>query len=236
MKYCRFCGQQIDDDSVFCSVCGKNLGTEAQAAPVNESQVPVKAEKVQDKLRHIAAKVVPFLKKPYLWGGIAVVAVAVAAVWFLMVSNCNYSGCNNKPVSGSDYCYTHKCAVATCNSSHYSYSNYCYYHYLLYDDDAGSSGSYVSSSDLVISSPSITSGYSYTYAEGTIKNNSSSTVEYVKIKGAFTDSSGNVIDTDWTYAVGSEGLAPGESCKWKMSVDKDYRITKCKVSIMDFDY
>ena len=45
---------------------------------------------------------------------------------------------------------------------------------------------------------------------------------------------GKVIDTDWTYAVGSEGLGPGESCKWKMSVEKDLSIKDCDVSIMDY--
>ena len=25
--YCRFCGRQIEDDSSFCTYCGKNLST-----------------------------------------------------------------------------------------------------------------------------------------------------------------------------------------------------------------
>ena len=30
------------------------------------------------------------------------------------------------------------------------------------------------------------------------------------VNGKFKNSSGTILDTDWTYAVGSEGLEPGE--------------------------
>lgn len=67
-------------------------------------------------------------------------------------------------------------------------------------------------------------------------SSSNSTVSFVKIKGAFKDYSGIVIDTDWTYAVGTDGLAPGESCKWEMAVKKDSAIVSCDVTVIDFDY
>ena len=56
----------------------------------------------------------------------------------------------------------------------------------------------------------------YPYVSGTAKNNSTKTVKFIKIKIALKDVSGNVIDTTWTYAVGSEGLAPGETTQWKV--------------------
>lgn len=68
-----------------------------------------------------------------------------------------------------------------------------------------------------------------------MKNTGTKTYYYVEVKGSFKDSSGNVLDTDWTYAAGSEGLAPGESSSFRLSVDKDYDITDCSVSILDFD-
>ena len=146
-------------------------------------------------------------------------------------------GCNNKAISGMGYCYTHKCAVTDCNSKRYGYSNYCYSHYLLYDDDASSLNTpQVYSYELKISNVTLSSNSSYTIAEGTITNNSDQTVSFVKIKGSFENSSGTVVDTDWTYAVGLEGLAPGESCTWRMSVKKDYSIKDCTISILDFDY
>lgn len=76
---------------------------------------------------------------------------------------------------------------------------------------------------------------SYNVCVGKVKNTGEKTYYYVKVKGSFKDSSGNVLDTDWTYAVGSEGLAPGESSSFRLSVDKDRDIINCSVSILDFD-
>lgn len=57
-------------------------------------------------------------------------------------------------------------------------------------------------------------GTSNPYVSGTATNNSSKTVEFIKIKVALKDSSGKVTNTVWTYAVGAEGLAPGETTQW----------------------
>ena len=170
-------------------------------------------------------------------GVLLLVAIITVIAVIVEKNNCNYSSCNNKTVSGSDYCYSHKCSISTCTSAQKYNSNYCYWHSYLYDEDTSSSYSnYVSSSDLKITVGTITHNSVFTEVTGTITNNSDSEVSYVQIKGSFKNSSGTVIDTDWTYAVGSEGLAPGESCKWSMSVDKDYSIKQCSVSILDFDY
>ena len=85
-------------------------------------------------------------------------------------------------------------------------------------------------SDLKVSSNS-----SYTICTGTLKNTGKKTYDFVEVKGAFKDSAGNVIDTDWTYAVGSEGLAPGEATTFRMSVTKNSKITSCSVSIIDYN-
>ena len=53
------------------------------------------------------------------------------------------------------------------------------------------------------------------YVEGTITNNSDATVKFVEVKVTFYND-GKVTDTDWTYAVGAEGLEPGESSQWKI--------------------
>lgn len=74
---------------------------------------------------------------------------------------------------------------------------------------------------------------SYTVCTGTVKNTGKKTYEFVKIKGSFKNSSGTVLDTDWTYAVGAEGLAPGESKTFRMSVPKDSSIRSCSISIMN---
>ena len=79
------------------------------------------------------------------------------------------------------------------------------------------------------------SSSSYVKCTGKVKNTGKKTYTFVKVKGAFKDSKGNVVDTDWTYVVGSEGLAPGESSSFSMSVKKDYSIESCSVTILDYD-
>ena len=102
---------------------------------------------------------------------------------------------------------------------------------------SGTSGSSYESaySALKISGVSVTSNSSYTVCTGTITNTGKKTYKFVQVKGAFKNSSGTTIDTDSTYAVGSEGLAPGESKTFRMSVSKNYSISKCSVSIYDYD-
>ena len=53
------------------------------------------------------------------------------------------------------------------------------------------------------------------------------------MKVSFKNSSGTVIDTDWTYAVGGEGLEPGESKKFTCYVDYDSRVTNVTAEILD---
>lgn len=74
----------------------------------------------------------------------------------------------------------------------------------------------------------------YTVCTGIISNQGQHTYRFVSIKGGFSDFTGKVIDTDNTYAVGSEGLSPGESCTFRMSVPKNTDIKKCSISILDY--
>lgn len=86
---------------------------------------------------------------------------------------------------------------------------------------------------LKILNVSVTSNSSYTICTGTVTNNGEKSYDFVEVKGSFKDSSGTVLDTDWTYAVGSEGLDPGESTIFRLSVQKNSKITDCSVSFMD---
>ncbi len=94
----------------------------------------------------------------------------------------------------------------------------------------------VHSYELQISNKAISSSRSFTSVTGTVTNLSNQTVRFVEVKAAFKNSNGKTVDTDWTYAVGSEGLAPGESSKFEIMVDKDSSIKDCDVTIQDFDY
>lgn len=227
MRFCKYCGLQVPDDAEQCPGCGKDISKQVKVPDVQETP---KVSNIQDNLVDKKNKKLPII--------IILAIVAVIAVMVITNSGkCEVKSCDNKAISGMSYCYTHKCAVTSCDSKQYSYSNYCYSHYLLYDDDAQTSYTpKVYSYELKISNVTLSKNSSYTNAEGTITNNSDQTVSYVKIKGSFKNSSGTVVDTDWTYAVGSEGLEPGESCTWRMSVKKDTSIKECSVSILDFDY
>ena len=55
----------------------------------------------------------------------------------------------------------------------------------------------------------------------------------MKIKGSFKDKDGNVLDTDWTYVVGSEGLAPSETKTFEISVPSNSKIDSCSVSLIN---
>ncbi len=93
----------------------------------------------------------------------------------------------------------------------------------------------LNTSFLKISNTSLSSNSSYSVCTGTItiSSNSPYKYHYIKVKASFLNNSDTVIDTDWTYAIGSEWLDPGESSKFRLSVEKDYNISKCVVTIME---
>jgi hypothetical protein len=231
MKFCKYCGTQIDDASTVCPNCKKTLNSPKSSSLNSERKEETGTPPVKPSASPKISK-----KIGAIIGGAVLVVIILIVVIASGSGTCQAANCRNKPVSGSDYCYSHKCILSSCENQRNGYSNYCSLHYWLYDDNASTDTNYVSSTELEISGIKLSSKSNYTYAEGTITNNSDSTVKYVKIKGSFETSSGTVIDTDWTYAVGSEGLEPGESCKWKLSVSKDSSIKNCTVTILDFDY
>lgn len=225
MRFCKYCGAKVEDTAAICPACGKEIRNGSQT---KESGPPVSS------LRTSVNKIVGGSRR-WIYIGAGAAGILLLIVLVLLSGKCKSSGCRNRKAPGSNFCYNHKCDVPDCRKERLASSNYCYEHYLKYDleDEDTSSGAY--SWELKISDVKVYSEYSFTFAEGSLTNNSSSTVKYVKLKGSFKSRLGTVIDTDWTYAVGSEGLAPGETCKWKMSVAKDYDITDCDVTILDND-
>lgn len=178
MRFCKYCGTEISETDELCPNCGRNLKSNS----TNE------ATQKNSTINHIETVTKSIRKHPkFLFGIVALIVCALIVLIAVNPGKCKYSGCGNKAVSGSDYCYSHKCAVESCKDSRFLYSNYCYKHYLLYDDDAqeefGSDPVY--SHELKISNVKLSSNSSYTIAEGTITNNSDQTVSFVEIKGAF---------------------------------------------------
>lgn len=103
------------------------------------------------------------------------------------------------------------------------------------DNDNSYNTNSLNTSYLKISNISLSSNSSYNICTGsiTVSNNSIYKYHYIKVKASFLNKYGTVIDTDWTYAIGSEWLEPGESTKFRLSVEKDYNISKCVIKIME---
>jgi hypothetical protein len=87
---------------------------------------------------------------------------------------------------------------------------------------------------LEITVDGVSTNSAYTICTGSVKNNGEKTYTFIEVKGSFKDSSGNVVDTEWTFAAGIEGLAPGESADFRIFVDKNSRIDSCSVSLLHF--
>lgn len=84
-----------------------------------------------------------------------------------------------------------------------------------------------------ISDVKVTHSRNYAYCSGTITNTGTYSVKYVKVKAALKDSSGSTIDTDWTYAVDSSWLDPGESKSFEMMIkDENGKIKTAVVTVV----
>ena len=74
----------------------------------------------------------------------------------------------------------------------------------------------------------------YAYVTGSVRNNGRKTYEFIKVRAVLQDSSKSVVDTDWTYAIGGEGLRPNEETTFEMMIkDTNNRIKHVGVSLMD---
>ncbi|MBQ6236512.1 MAG: hypothetical protein IJK54_11405 [Clostridia bacterium] len=84
-----------------------------------------------------------------------------------------------------------------------------------------------------ISNVKVTHKGNYAYCSGTVTNTGTYSVKYVKVKAALKDSAGNTIDTDWTYAVDSAWLDPGESKNFEMMIkDENGKIKNAVVTVV----
>ena len=221
---CNKCGHKVKSGAAFCTHCGNRLNTDG---------LTQSAETIVDN--HAILHTIKRYKKYIIIGLIAVCTIGYffgvrcksglcllprrPGGEYCAIHTCRWDDCTNKTVAGKDYCYTH--APSTSHSYTYTPTPE------ISEENAEDA--------LKFSNIKVTNNRSYTVCTGKITNNGEKTYTFVKVKGKFETSSGTVIDTDWTYAVGAEGLAPGESTTFKMSVDKNSSIAKCSVEILDYD-
>lgn len=110
-------------------------------------------------------------------------------------------------------------------------------------DKNGSSSSSVGATqndiqnDLVLENKSLkaSADSDYAYYYGTVRNKGSVTHSFIKVTVTLYDEYGNVVNTDYGYAVGDEGLAPGEAKQFDIMVANNYHnIAHGKMRITDF--
>lgn len=225
--FCRKCGNQMSDDARFCDACGTEINPAASAQPQQSAAyTAVNTATVAKVMKLIGSK------------GFKIVAAVLAAVILISAifgggsaNRCAASGCRNDKKYG-EYCIEHVCMYGSCTSRR-TVGQYCSYHA---SSSNAAAPSYANpNTDLSFTNIQIEHNSSYTVVTGKVTNYGDVTYTFVKIKGTFKTSSGTVVDTDWTYAVGSEGLAPGETTTFRMSIPKDRTVTKCTISILDYD-
>lgn len=149
----------------------------------------------------------------------------------------SYSSRKSSSSSSSSSYSSTMCVESGCTQNRAPGSIYCAYHRDCQKSSSSSSSSsfrYPSASDLQISNVSVQTNSVVTYCTGTIKNNGKLAFEFVRVKGSFKDGAGNVIETGSSYAVGSEGLSPGESTSFRIQCARNPKVKSCDVEVYDF--
>lgn len=144
-----------------------------------------------------------------------IIAFLLAAVLCLSLCACGKSGGSSASSKSSSSSSSSSSSYSSGSSSvEMDHSTYC----LLY---------------MKVSDVEVTHKHNYTYVSGSITNNGDYRIKFVKVKASCKDASGKVVDTDWTYAVDSSWLEPGESNTFEMMIkDEDAKIKKADVSVV----
>lgn len=205
---CPECGRDnVSDSASNCPGCGYPINNIKTQVNSYESLTGIKSQVTNDSAQHSVAN----NKNVY----IGVVCAFVVIIIIISIISISEKEMNNKSMSS----YSNNNYSSNYSSpSKYSEDEMDYYRQR--------------NSDLSITVTDVYSNSSYTICEGKLTNNGSKKYEFIKLKGAFSDSSGTVLDTDWTYAVGSEGLSSGETTTFRLSVSKNRDIEECKVTFM----
>lgn len=227
--FCKYCGNPTEGDSQICDTCASIAGSIVDESGLSESEVDLISEseaKGSPPPEDGAKLKVP---KPLLVAVGVVIVIVLAIIIGYFATRCGHTGCYNYASCG-DYCEEHVCAMyPSCTSERASDSAYCYYHKGMLEELTSKSKN-ISVSDVRMQREKYSS---YVNVTGTVKNNGTVTFDFVRVKAAFKNSAGSVVDTDWTYAVGSEGLAPGESTTFELYVKDSGSISTVDVTVID---
>ena len=139
--YCKNCGNQIPDESVFCFKCGTKILVENTSfqPTLDESTelVSSNVEKMQAKETDLSNKVNEIEKRKrkgnskLRWVIIAISAIVLCIIICLVVNSalkCDFDYCNNFKTDGTDYCKQHACPVRYCYGAKNEDDFYCWFH------------------------------------------------------------------------------------------------------------
>lgn len=140
--FCRKCGNEIPDDSVFCLKCGtkveildNNEETEEGQTPEDRnSEINIQSDdnSSEEEQPNEQTESKPMNKK-MVYSIVGIVALMfVIIVVVVSISNnakkCSLGSCDNLKIEGSDYCPDHTCKKKGCTKSKSKYDKYCYTH------------------------------------------------------------------------------------------------------------
>ena len=194
---------------IKCGECGHSISDKASQCP--NCGNPIR--------REIKIKVPTFFQsvnKYILF--LIIVGIAVLAFICFLLTRCIIPNCFKGKYKGNDYCAEHMLL----------YDNSAYDITSTFDDNENKKNAYA---DLTLN---VTGLYDHQYCEGTISNQGRDTYYFVKVKASFKDSMGNVIETGDSYAVGNEGLAPGEKTSFYIYGNENRDIEDCSVEIYSY--
>lgn len=86
---------------------------------------------------------------------------------------------------------------------------------------------------MMVTGVTVTHRGNYTYVRGTLMNTGNQKIRFVKVKAVCKNYAGTIVDTDWTYAVDSAWMNPGERKTFEMMIsDSGNQIRTANVTVM----
>ncbi|MBM7598084.1 hypothetical protein JOC34_000441 [Virgibacillus halotolerans] len=99
-------------------------------------------------------------------------------------------------------------------------------------DDSNSENDESDDGQLELQDKSCTHDKGYMKTKGFIKNNDSKPHKHIRVEVDYLDADGNVVDSDWTYAVDSQELKPDGRKSYEITTPDNDKITECNQVIV----
>lgn len=138
--FCRKCGNEIPDDSVFGLKCGTKVEiveNKIQEDVIEEIAVTEESDTYTDNETNLPNEEKtetpnPLMHKKTVYSIFGIVAVILTIIIAVAVSEnakkCTLDSCDNPKQEGSEYCSEHTCKADGCTNSKSKYDKYCYTH------------------------------------------------------------------------------------------------------------